>query len=463
MNIFSFELKRQRANSRVTFQLRLAAFRALERFSAWLRPSPAGALSPPPDSAHPAAASLWVFASTIGEINAIEPFLRRVMEELGNPALTLISDRSIYNQAYLAKFPTSHVEQLDGSTRQVQRLTARRPPLMLMLAEIPALLHDAPCRFSFAAVQAAREAGAPVILVNGWLYGYAPPSRLDRIEKRLFARAYAAAFDLAFVQTTGVRNRLIRAGANPKAVHVTGNLKFDAMAPMAVDPRASDIHAALVRRQAAFKSTVIVAGSVTETSHQQGIVDSFVQFQQTEPGAFLVLAPRHPEDQPRMAALRALLERSALDCRFRSEGEAAYATAGDVMVLDTMGELQGCYAAADLAFVGVDHNVLEPLAFGKPVFVCDEWEPTYPSYPVYTSLLQHGGLQRVSDYTELGAAWTTFRVNQRAGLSGSATAQRTETVLAGLRGACEKNILLMRQAGMFRRAPHLKPDATLFL
>jgi 3-deoxy-D-manno-octulosonic-acid transferase len=47
----------------------------------------------------------------------------------------------------------------------------------------------------------------------------------------------------------------------------------------------------------------------------------------------------------------------------------------DVIVLDTMGELEMAYAAADLAFVGATlvniggHNPLEPAMYGVPVVV----------------------------------------------------------------------------------------------
>ena len=434
--------------NRLPLPLRLALFGLLERVSNWRRGRPASgtadAASGRPVSR--AAASLWVFASTIGEVHAIEPFLDRLRRELGDPPLTLISDRATYGDAYRVKFPQAQLEQLDGSTAQVKSLLARHPPLMLLVAEIPALLHDAPCRLSFATLHAARSVGAPVVLVNGWVYGYPPPSRLDRIENRLFGADYAAAFDLALVQTGAVRNALVAAGADEARVHVTGNIKFDAMAPAAAGAPLAPLQAALAGRG---RGPVLVAGSVTETQHQRAVIEAFVQLRNSEPEALLVLAPRHPEDVPRMTALRAMLETSGLDFRYRSQhlNDPGTAVAGDLLVLDTIGELRGSYATADAAFVGVDHNVLEPLAFGKPTFVCDGWEPTYPSYPVYRQLRDAGVLCAVESLGQLGAAWEQHFAELRDG-SSTEFSQHVQQVIEAARGAVGRSIEAMRRDGL---------------
>jgi 3-deoxy-D-manno-octulosonic-acid transferase len=78
-----------------------------------------------------------------------------------------------------------------------------------------------------------------------------------------------------------------------------------------------------------------------------------------------------------------------------------------VLLLDTFGELEGCYAAADLAFVGGSlvpvggHNLLEPAAFG----VATLSGPFLGNAPEVARLLSAGGgLRIVHDAGELGAA-----------------------------------------------------------
>ena len=438
--------------------MRLSLFRALERVSDWRRRQAAGASLAAAAAAGGvrarapvgADASLWVFASTIGEVHAIEPFLDRLRQEMGNPPLTLISDRSTYDDAYRAKYPQAQIEQLDGSSAQVEALLARNPPRMLLVAEIPALLHDAPCRFSFATQHAARRAGASIVLVNGWLYGYPPPSRLDRIENRWFAREYAAGFDLALVQGEAVRQALIAAGADLARVHVTGNIKFDAMDGFAASAAEAPLARALAARRQGHGGPLLVAGSVTESDHQRDVIDAFSKLRQQEPRAQLVLAPRHPEHKPRMSTLRSMLEASGLAFHYRSRVSLEEAASCDLLVLDTMGELRGCYAVADAAFVGVDHNVLEPLAYGTPTFVGPGWEPSYPSYPVYMHLTNAQLLSPVPSLESLGTAWQSH-FSSAPEDSGAARA-RIRAVLRAQCGAVERGLKALREAGLITRA-----------
>lgn len=150
---------------------------------------------------------------------------------------------------------------------------------------------------------------------------------------------------------------------------------------------------------------MIVAGSVTETDDQRQMLQAFADVFARHPGARLVLAPRHPENRPRMEALGELLRASGFDHAYRSQIEPGQAAAKPVLILDTMGELGACYAAATFSYVGADHNVLEPLAFGRLVFVSGNWLPIYPSYPVYRQTLEAGLIVQVDSIAELGGVW----------------------------------------------------------
>jgi 3-deoxy-D-manno-octulosonic-acid transferase len=396
------------------------------------------------DTASARPPSLWVFVSTIGELNAVEPFVQLVLSEMGQPPLTLLSDRTHYQSAYLAKFPHAHVETLTGTAAEIHSLITRHPPLMLVVAEIPCKLHDAPCRFSYRTLLAARHAQAPVVLVNGWLYGYQPPSRLDAIESWLFADAYLDAFDLMMVQTTEVRDHLVAAGAHEAKVVVTGNIKFDGMRPAFALPNHAPLRDALRARHG---GPVVVAGSLTRVDQQQAVIDGYAQLASKRPDALLILAPRHPENPSVMAELARMLNATGLAWRLRSANSPSEAVAVSVMVLDTMGELRSCYAECTMAYVGTDHSVLEPLAFGKPVFVSDGWEPTFPSYPVYRQLLEAGALQAVGPVQALGDAW--WRHLSEGGET-KAQALGIEHILSKVQGAAERSLQAMRTHGVFK-------------
>ena len=93
------------------------------------------------------------------------------------------------------------------------------------------------------------------------------------------------------------------------------------------------------------------------------------------PAAVLVLAPRHRE---RFEAVARLLSEKRFRWVRRSAlvgKSSAAGLGGQVVLLDTLGELAAMYRYANLAFVGGSlvarggHNILEPAFFGRPILV----------------------------------------------------------------------------------------------
>jgi 3-deoxy-D-manno-octulosonic-acid transferase len=383
--------------------LKWAVFQLLERLSDLRGNKAAGHLEISPTTKP--RRSIWVFASTIGEINAIDPLLREIVAATSQLQLVLITDHPHYRDSYLARYPHAQLCVTRGHSSDARKLAISYPPEMLVVAEIPCLPSDAPCRFSFAFLMEAKRHGARTVLVNGWLYHYAPPSRMDRIERQLFGKDYVRAFDALCVQTEKTRHHLLVAGAESHRVAVTGNVKFDAVDRTdwsTLKARSPQMLGALVNST----RKIIVAGCVTDFAEQECVLDAFASVRERHPDALLVLAPRHPEVSERMRILRQSLNQRGLDAVFRSElPDTPLADTTACLVLDTMGELRDFYAAANMAHVGVDHNVLEPLAFGKPVTVLSGWNTTYPSYPVYQLLVDSQTLIEIAAPEQLSIAW----------------------------------------------------------
>lgn len=351
------------------------------------------------------APSIWVFVSTIGELNAIDPLLRRLMSTVSDLKLVLITDHPHYVESYQRRYPDAFIQVSRGHSGDARKLGQRYRPEMLIVGEIPCWPGDAPCRFSFAYVLEAKLLGARACIVNGWLYHYPPSCRMDSLERRLFQRDYLNAFDAIAVQTDDVKCALMEHGASPDRISVVGNLKFDGMLQANWSPlnaRSGHMLSELLKSG----RPVIVAGCVTEYAHQVQILDAFRSIWLSHKNALLVLAPRHPEVSERMAKLKQILEEYALPFCFRTcIDDVSIADNVACLVLDTIGELCDFYAAATVAHVGVDHNILEPLGFGKPVTVPTGWDETYPSYPVYRLLHEQGGIIEASTPEELAANW----------------------------------------------------------
>lgn len=382
--------------------------------------------------------ALWVFVSTIGELNAIDPLLRQLVTRQHTLRLVLITDHPHYRESYLARYPQASICVTRGHSNDAAQLALRFPPRMLVVGEIPCWPADAPCRFSFAFVFEAKKHGAAAILVNGWLYHYSPPSRMDVVERKLFQADYLQAFDFIGAQTKEVREYLIQAGAQATRITVTGNIKFDAMGRSDWSPsqaRSPNMLAALIES----RRKVIVAGCVTDKVEQELVLDAFVTLRQHHANTLLVLAPRHPEVTEVMRSINAGMEKRELRglCRSTS-ADIPLCHEIDCLVLDTMGELRDFYAAATIAHVGVDHNVLEPLAFNKPVTVKPGWEATFPSYPVYLMLKQHNVLLETNSSDQLADFWLDLLESKKHYL------ERIQTICMSLdevKGAVNRHML----------------------
>ncbi len=384
--------------------------------------------------------SLWVFASTIGELNAIDPLLRKIVANAPQLKLVLITDHPHYRDSYQTRYPTAEVCVTRGHGTDAATLAKHYPPQLLVVAEIPCWPADAPCRFSFAFLLEAKKAGAVTFLVNAWLYHYAPSSRMDAIERKLFQADYMRAFDAIGAQTVETQQYLLSAGANAQRVRVVGNIKFDAMPP-------SNWSTAMARSPVMLEALmasgrpVIVAGCITDYADQERVLDAMVSVRQQHPDALLVLAPRHPEVTERMQMLRGYLAQRGLPELFKS-GVADIPVAPNIacLVLDTMGELRDFYAAATVAHVGVDHNVLEPLGFGKPVTVSAGWNSTYPSYPVYRLLTNAHTLMEASTAPQLASKWLELIGN--ADFYGRSVSS-IESTLTQAKGAVARHMALL--------------------
>ena len=140
---------------------RLAAFEALERLSD-LRGNAAaqGSVIVP---AGPARRAWWVFVSTIGELNATAPLLDALRQRLSHLQMVLVTDHAHYRDSYLARYPDAEVVVSLGHSRDAAALKVLRPPVLMLVAEIPLLPSDAPCRCSAPFLLAARAQGALLV------------------------------------------------------------------------------------------------------------------------------------------------------------------------------------------------------------------------------------------------------------------------------------------------------------
>jgi 3-deoxy-D-manno-octulosonic-acid transferase len=301
--------------------------------------------------------SIWVHAVSVGEVLAARPLVESLKARF--PGLRVfLSTTTVTGNAVARK----SVRGTDGLfyapfdwPGPVRKALATLNPALLVLVETeiwPNLIHEA------------RAKGTRVAVVNG------------RISPRSFARyrlvrrwlgSVLHDVDLFLMQGESHAERARMIGAPAEKVRVTGNLKFDA----AEAPRASGrLVRFLLDGQRQYRQ-MWVAGS-TVTGEEELVLRAFHRVRERLPETRLILAPRHPE---RFSEVPALVEAAGFRCLRRSELDPGRWRGGEVLLLDTMGELAQIYPLATVVFVGGSlvpsggHNILEPAVAAKPIVV----------------------------------------------------------------------------------------------
>jgi 3-deoxy-D-manno-octulosonic-acid transferase len=150
-------------------------------------------------------------------------------------------------------------------------------------------------------------------------------------------------------------------GADAAKVMVLGNLKYDVMGT------ARPLEPALARVLEVWNPLWIAAS--TMNGEEELILDAFGELRSSVPKLRLAIAPRHPG---RFDAVEHLVRNRGYSCvrRTRLNG---FDGNTDVLLLDTIGELDAAFRYASAVFMGGTlvpkggHNVLEPARHQKPI------------------------------------------------------------------------------------------------
>ena len=205
----------------------------------------------------------------------------------------------------------------------------------------------------------------PVVVANARISDRSWP-RYRRL--RTLWRPFLSRLAAVLAQSKTDAARLKSLGCAPQRVSVSGNLKFDIRATQ-------EAAATRLLKVLTGDLRLIVAGSTLDAEEGM-LLAAWPELRKAVPEVAMVLAPRHPE---RFSDVAELLARSAFPWRRRSKiGEAPIA-AGEIILLDSIGELASVYSLASVAFVGGSlvaaggHNPLEPAQFGVPVVMGEHY------------------------------------------------------------------------------------------
>ncbi len=311
-----------------------------------------------PDRRRTTGPSIWVHAVSVGEVLTAAPLVRALRARFPDSDMSVSVSTYTGFEVARQQLPEHDVFWFPADPSPcVNRAFRMRRPSIVALVELevwPGFL-----------IAAARRR-VPVVVVNGRLTERSCRryARFGAIARGLFGLVGAYA-----VQTDAYAERFRRLGVDAERIEVLGNLKHDR--PRGVDSAATDA----LRHELGWPRSghaLLVAGC-THPGEERILCDLLPRLRAIEPGLRLVLAPRHVErlggtEEDRWGCDRPIVRWSG----WRSAKAGERPALGDsVLLVDTVGELELFYAAADMAFVGGSlvehggHNAFEPAAHGR--------------------------------------------------------------------------------------------------
>ncbi|HEY4128263.1 MAG TPA: 3-deoxy-D-manno-octulosonic acid transferase [Gammaproteobacteria bacterium] len=331
--------------------------------------------------------AIWVHGASVGEIRAAAPLVQTLHRKF--------PERPILVTTFSAT-GRRHARQLFGDKVMVSLLPYDLPFFVSRFLDTtkPAVAVIMETEIWPNLYAACDKRKIPMLLVSARMSArsYETYSKYASLTRGALKRLKAVA---AQSEADVVRFRAL--GAPEERLSIMGNLKFDVQA----GPELQATGQAL--RQKLFGNAgVLVAGSTRE-GEEPILLDAFRKLLATQPNSVLVLAPRHPE---RASAVCTAIGAAGFGFRRLSAGEAPV-RAGEVLLVDVLGQLMKFFAAGDVAFVGGTlvpvggHNLLEPAAVGLPVLAGPHLENVKD---VAEMLRDAGVLTPVTDADSVAAA-----------------------------------------------------------
>jgi 3-deoxy-D-manno-octulosonic-acid transferase len=299
------------------------------------------------------ASVIWIHAVSVGEARAAAPLVRALADRYPEARILVTTMTPTGSATVTSLFGdrVAHCYVPYDYPFAVRRFLRRARPRVALIMETELW----PNLF-----RACRARGIPLLVSNARL---SEGSMRRYLRVASLARATVQLVNVVAAQSAADARRFEAIGADPARVAVTGSIKFELALPASLFESAQVLRADWGRER-----PVWIAAS-THEGEEEFMLAAFKTLQRRWPTLLLVLVPRHPE---RFAAVVKLARRDGFNVAQRSQQAAVLDASVEVLIGDTMGELQLFFAAGDVAFVGGSlvatggHNLLEPAAVGVP-------------------------------------------------------------------------------------------------
>ena len=365
---------------------------------------------------------IWLHAVSVGEVRAAVPLVQKLQAKYPNMGIHITTMTPTGSAQVRQLFGTkvSHCYIPYDYPSAIRRFLRRIKPRILITMETelwPNIFINC------------HNFSIPIIVAN---------ARLSERSMHSYARhpnitKYTLdCITMIAAQTDQDAERIISIGASTDKVHITGSIKFDIEIPEAAIAKGNEL-----RRHWGEDRSIWVAASTHENEEQQ-VLKAFKKLKAKIPSLLLVLVPRHPE---RFDKVYKLCNQSGYRvARHSTKEEVTPAT--DIVLGDTMGELQTFYVAADVAFVGGSlvpvggHNPLEAYAVSVPVV----FGPHMFNFSDIADISVQSGAAQLTNAAELPDDLLSFLANkEKLHISGI----KAKELLESNRGAIDRLIELV--------------------
>lgn len=297
--------------------------------------------------------TILIHAVSVGEINAVESFVKRAYEEFPEYNIVIstvtrtgqqVANARLYNWSdKILYFPFDFWVSVKAFIRFLK-------PSVVLVAETEIWPNF---------VNQLKKKNIPIMIINGRI---SPNSYKGYKKFKFFFENILSKYTKILMQTEGDKCRITDVGAPEEITKVMGNLKFDIKNNLTSD----DIQNLKNELQILDENRVLIAGS-THQGEDEIVLENFKKLKEKHSDIKLIIAPRHPE---RYSEVTELLNETGYKYGFRSKNEGF--KENDIIMLDTMGELGKIYSVCHLAFIGGSfsstggHNPLEATVYNVP-------------------------------------------------------------------------------------------------
>ncbi|MFT3744288.1 MAG: 3-deoxy-D-manno-octulosonic acid transferase [Pyrinomonadaceae bacterium] len=302
---------------------------------------------------------VWLHCVSVGETNAARPLALKIKNDF--PDCRLVVSTTTRTGQELSKTAFADIAELVFYFPFDWKSTVRRS--LKRISPSVVLLMETEIWFNF--IRETNHFGAKLAIVNGRL-SERSFHRFNYIKN--FMHRILAYLDLALMQENADATRLMKLGIRAIKVKVTGNLKFD----HDLDDQETSLTGEIRERFGISTDAPLVIAASTHSPEEIYLLEAFKQVWKTSAADLprLMIAPRHPERFPEVAAL---IAKTGFSWTRRSSEPSESDKTAEIILLDSIGELRAAYPLAEIVFVGgslIPHggqSIFEPAAAGKAI------------------------------------------------------------------------------------------------